>query len=54
MSFSNFKKKFQDKKISKKEYIEGSLGFHDLLFEYAEIIKSTDIDKITITCKEKY
>lgn len=49
MSFSNFKKKFQDKKISKKEYIEGSLGFHDLLFEYAEIIKSTDIDKITIT-----
>jgi FkbM family methyltransferase len=48
MNLSRFKKDFYNGKINKEEYINKMYEIHQILFEYSEFIKTTNITEIQI------
>src|ERR1035437_5198480 len=49
MKMKDLKTDYRNGSIAKSKYIEAMHEIHEVLFEYSEIIKDTDIEKIEIT-----
>jgi FkbM family methyltransferase len=49
MSLVKWKEAYEEGLVEKHQYIREMHGYHQLLFEYAELMKGTDIKKIEIT-----
>ena len=49
IKFSELKKKFSLGEITKAEFISESLKIHQLLFDYVEVTKNSDVHEITIS-----
>ena len=49
ISLQNLKENFRTGKLTKESFINEAMDIHRLLFDYTEIIKSTDINEINIS-----
>ena len=49
MKFNTLKKNFKEGRLDKEKFINRAMKFHQQLFDYLEVLKDTDVHKISIT-----